>query len=129
MGAAIRLSTYDNPINPFEDFARWYWWDTVVLHYNTCEVLDSEAKTSDQFSMAENRAEIERAIDDIIAHDATGMRCKVVEGQPLPVLKRKEPPLKEEVPPKSKKNEQEQLLELPKAEKTAVEPLNLLNKS
>lgn len=95
MGAAIRLSTYDNPYDPFEDFERWYIWDTMS-GYNSCEYLDRIARTSNQMSERENQREIERAIDDIIAHDVTGMRCRVIEGKPLPVLKRKEPPEKEE---------------------------------
>ena len=89
MGAAVRLSTFDNPINPFDDFSKWYWWDTVMLHHNTCEVLDKEARTSEQFSEAENRAEIERAIDDIIAHDMTGILICLLElkrspNEPMP---------------------------------------------
>lgn len=120
---AIMLSTYDNPINPFDDFAKWYWWDTVMLHYNTCEVLDKEAKTSGQFSEAENRAEIERAIDDIIAHDETGMRCKVIEGQPMPQVERKEPPKQEKGQGKSKEEPKEQLLAPSEPKKTAVRPL------
>lgn len=88
MGAAVRLSTFDNPYDPFKDFVRWYLWDTMS-GYDSCGYLDRVARTSNQFTDYENRVEIERAIDDIIANDVTGMRCKVVEGQPLPKKREK----------------------------------------
>jgi len=81
--AAVRLSTFDNPYHPFTDFERWYLWD-VEHGYNSCEYLDRIARTTPLFTDHENRLEIERAIDDILAHDVTGMRCKVVEGKPVP---------------------------------------------
>lgn len=88
MSKAVRLSTFDNPYNPFTSFEQWYIWD--VLHgYNSCEYLDRIARTSNQFSDVENIKEIERAIDEIIAYDVTGMRCKVIEGQPVPVKREK----------------------------------------
>lgn len=34
------LTTVDNPYNPFEDYDTWYAYDTKVLRYNTCGVLD-----------------------------------------------------------------------------------------
>lgn len=89
MGKAVRLSTFDNPYDPFTSFEHWYIWD--VLHgYNSCEYLDRIARTSNQFSDVENIKEIERAIDEIIAYDVTGMRCKVIEGQAPPKLSEKE---------------------------------------
>lgn len=81
--ASVRLSTFDNPYDPFADFYKWYVWDE--LHgYNSCGYLDKIARTSNQFSDYENSEEIERAIDEIIANDFTGMRCKVIDGKPLP---------------------------------------------
>lgn len=83
--ANVRLSTFDNPYNPFDSFYDWLLWDE--LHgYNSCGYLAKIARTSNQFSDYENEQEVERAIDDIIAHDVTGMRCKVTEGAPLPRL-------------------------------------------
>lgn len=81
--AAVRLSTFDNPYDPFKDWYKWYVWD-VTNGWNSCEYLDRIARTSDLFTDHENRKEIERAIDEILANDLTGMRCKVVEGKPLP---------------------------------------------
>lgn len=83
--AAVRLSTLDNPYHPFEQFERWYIWD-VTNGYNSCELLDRVARTSNQFSDTENILEIERAIDEIVLTDPTGMRCRVFEGSPAPKL-------------------------------------------
>ena len=81
--AAVRLSTFDNPYHPFDQWYEWWVYDTTH-GWNSCEVLDMEAKTSDLFSDYENQAEIERAIEEIIARDPLGLYCKVEEGKPLP---------------------------------------------
>ena len=46
------LSTVDNPWNPFTNFNEWYAFD-VVHGYNSCGVLDSFARTSDDLSDAD----------------------------------------------------------------------------
>ena len=70
------LTTYDNPYNPKEDFDSWYQFD-VDKHYNSCALLARFAHTSNQLSDAENDSEIERAIDSIIACDATNSYKKI----------------------------------------------------
>lgn len=71
-----RLTTIDNPYDPFKQFNSWFLFD-VEKGYNTCAYLGRIAKTSDQFSEEENNEEIERAIDEIIKYDFTNMYKKV----------------------------------------------------
>lgn len=68
MAKACALTTEDNPYNPFEEFADWFRYD--VLHgYNSCEYLARIAHTSQQLTDQQNDAEVERAIDFIVAND------------------------------------------------------------
>ena len=74
---AVRLSTIDNPYDPFDQFEQWFLYD-VGKGYNSCSLLARFAHTSSMLSDYENEQEVERAIDEIIAHDFTGMFTKVV---------------------------------------------------
>lgn len=65
MVTECRLTTIDNPYDPFEDFKNWYLFD-ITKGYNTSEYLSRVSFTSTQFSSEENNSEIERAIDEII---------------------------------------------------------------
>ena len=42
------LTTFDNPFDPFEDFARWFVYDSEK-GYNTCGLLAIASETSDSF--------------------------------------------------------------------------------
>lgn len=70
------LTTYDNPYDPFEQFAQWFLFD-VEKGYNSCAYLGRIARTSDQLSDKENDAEVERAIDEIIKYDFMNVYKKV----------------------------------------------------
>ena len=70
------LTTFDNPFNPFEDFASWFSFDTEK-GYNSCSRLMRIAKLSDEMSTIEEMAEIERAINEIIKYDFLGVYTKV----------------------------------------------------
>lgn len=59
------LTTYDNDINPFEDFIGW-WKEDMLLGWNCCGRLAYEASVSNTFSDEVNDKEIERAIDYIV---------------------------------------------------------------
>ena len=63
-----RLTTFDNPYDPFKQFNSWFLFD-IEKGYNTCGYLGRIARTTDQMSDAENEEEIERAIDEIIKYD------------------------------------------------------------
>ena len=71
-----RLTTIDNPYDPFTQFNSWFMFD-IEKGYNTCGYLGRIARTSDQFTDEENDEEIERAIDEIIKYDFMNIYRKV----------------------------------------------------
>ena len=71
-----RLTTIDNPYDPFTQFDSWFMFD-IEKGYNTCGYLGRIARTSDQFTDEENDEEIERAIDEIIKYDFMNIYRKV----------------------------------------------------
>ncbi len=73
---ACAITTVDNPYDPFDQFDDWFMYDTDK-GYNSCGYLDRIARTSDALSDAENRKEIERAIDEIIKYDFLNIYRKV----------------------------------------------------
>lgn len=77
MAREVALTTFDNPFDPFTQFAEWFLFD-VEKGYNSCSYLGRIAQTSDQFSDLENTREIERAIDEIIKNDFRNVYKKVV---------------------------------------------------
>lgn len=78
--AKCALTTVDNPFNPFTQFDQWFRFDSDK-GYNSSQYLDRIARTSDQLSEAENDAEIERAIDEIIKYDVLDVYKKVYESE------------------------------------------------
>lgn len=70
------LTTFDNPYDPFDNFAEWFLYD-VEKGYNSSAYLARIAKTSEQLSDGENAIEIERAIDEIIKYDPLNIYKKV----------------------------------------------------
>lgn len=74
------LTTKDNPYDPLNEnqFMDWYTFD-VERGYNSCSYLARIARTSDQFSDEENAREVERAIDEIIFYDFTGLYRKLTK--------------------------------------------------
>ena len=72
-----RLTTIDNPYNPFTQFDEWFLFD-LEKGYNTCDYLGRIARTSDMLTDQENDEEIERAIDEIIKFDFRNIYKKVV---------------------------------------------------
>jgi len=71
-----RLTTFDNPYDPFEQFTSWFLFDEEK-GYHTTSYLGRIARTSNQLSDEENNAEIERAIDEIIKYDFQNIYRKV----------------------------------------------------
>lgn len=70
------LTTFDNPYDPFKEFALWFLYDEEK-GYHTTSYLGRIARTSSQLSDEENDAEIERAIDEIIKYDFQNIYRKV----------------------------------------------------
>ena len=62
------LTTYDNPINSFTDFASWWKWD-LILGHDCCGLLDRESFTNDMASDEENEKEVLRAMDFIVERE------------------------------------------------------------
>lgn len=70
-----RLTTIDNPYDPFEQFTLWFLFD-VINGYNTCGYLANVVNYKDDMSEYEINVEHERAIDKIISHDFLGIYKK-----------------------------------------------------
>ena len=57
MQDAYRLTTFDNPFDPFEQFTSWFLYDEEK-GYHTCAYLGRIARTSDALTDEENELEI-----------------------------------------------------------------------
>lgn len=78
MAKACRLTTVDNPFDPFEQFDEWLNYDSIN-GYNSCALLARILKTSEQFTDQENEEAVEDAIDEILKYDFQGLYKKVYE--------------------------------------------------
>ena len=76
MDYECKLTTVDNPYDPFEQFTSWFLFD-IEKDYKTCSYLARIAKLSDDMTQKEVDEENERAIDEIIANDFRGIYKKV----------------------------------------------------
>lgn len=76
MTNVCRLTTFDNPFDPFEQFTEWFLFDTEK-GYNTCSNLARIAKLTDDMTDKEEQEEQERAIDEIIQYDFLNIYKKV----------------------------------------------------
>jgi len=73
---ASMITTSDNPFDPFDEFDEWFNWD-MVHGYNTPGLLARVLVTSEQLSEADQEADRERAIDDLVGLNPNGMLMKV----------------------------------------------------
>ena len=80
MANDCRLTTFDNPFDPFDDFASWNLFD-VEHGYNTCCYLARIGNWTDDMTQQEELEETERAIDEIIFHDFLNIYKKVYRKQ------------------------------------------------
>ena len=71
----VMLTTTDNDYDPFTDFTLWLLRDKE-LGYNTCQYLARIAKVTDDMTQKEEDAELERAMDEIIALNPLGVYVK-----------------------------------------------------
>ena len=78
MSYDCKLTTFDNPFDPFEQFDDWFLFD-VEKGYNSCAILARTAQLSDEMSQKEIDEENERAIDQIIKYDFTNTYKKVTK--------------------------------------------------
>ena len=76
MDTEVMLTTFDNPYDPFDEFVPWFMFD-IEKGYYTCSLLARIARYSEEFSIAEDKMETERAIDAIIDNDFLNIYKKV----------------------------------------------------
>ena len=79
--AEYKLTTIDNPFDPFSQPDEWYDYDEHVLCHHTRELIARIALFSDALSDEENDAEELRAINEILAYDVTGLYRRVKPGE------------------------------------------------
>ena len=84
MSNDCRLTTFDNPFDPFDDFTSWWLFDNEK-GYNTCGYLDRIAHVSDDMTQKEVNEEIERAIDEIILFNPLNIYKKVKREVPVSI--------------------------------------------
>ena len=76
MSNDCRLTTFDNPFDPFEQFTSWLLFDNAN-EYFTLNKLDRISNYSDDMTEKEIDEEHERAIDEIIDNDFLNIYKKV----------------------------------------------------
>ena len=75
--AVRRLTTTDNPFDPFTQWDEWYAFDTQA-GYHTCGLLARFTDSSDDLSDAEESDAIDAALDEIVKEHGLG-NWKIVE--------------------------------------------------
>lgn len=71
-----RLTTVDNPHDPFDEYLAWFAYDTMS-GYHTPSFLARILKDSDQLSEADQEKANEDAIDEIVRENVLGIYRKV----------------------------------------------------
>lgn len=75
------LTTVDNPYDPFTRFKEWFTFDTSH-GYDTASFLARIVRTSEELSERDQQLTLERAIDEIVEENTSGMYRKVVRVSP-----------------------------------------------
>ena len=78
MANDIRLTTFDNPYDPFEQFSLWYLYDTEN-NYNTLGKMDRLIRITDDMSDKEIDEERERVMDRLIELDFLNIYRKITK--------------------------------------------------
>lgn len=78
------LTTFDNPYNPFTDFAMWFQYD-IEYGYYSCAYLARLVQTDDTMTEEEEAEAMNEAIDNIIACDFRNIYRKVKETDEFPL--------------------------------------------
>ena len=73
-----RLTTFDNPYDPFDQFIDWFMFDTEK-GYNTCGKIARLTESVDSLTQIEELAATERAIDKIVTNDFLNVYKKVTK--------------------------------------------------
>ena len=83
MSLDCKLTTFDNPYDPFDEFTLWFMFD-VEKGYDCCGRLARIAHFNDEMSQKETDDEVERAIDEIIKYDFLNIYKKVTRNTTEP---------------------------------------------
>jgi hypothetical protein len=75
MAIEARLTTYDNPYSPFDDYDEWSAFDERE-GYHSSSLLARVAIVGYEVSNADYLLLIEQAIDEIISENVSGMQRK-----------------------------------------------------
>lgn len=86
MSEEYRLTTVDNPYNPFDQFDQWFLFD-VERGYNSCAYLARIARTSEALSEEENIEMTNDAIDEILRYNLSGNYIKVKRSDEIKPIK------------------------------------------
>lgn len=78
MSMTIKLTTVDNPFDPFTQWDDWYAFDESK-GYHTCSYLARIAIVTDELGPHEEEAAIVEAIDEIIKYNILGLYRKVTK--------------------------------------------------
>ena len=78
MSKEVRITTVDNPYDPFTEWNDWYMYD-LQQGYGTCERLASITATSDQLSDQENFETVEESIEELMKTGAINKKGEIVE--------------------------------------------------
>lgn len=73
-----RLTTVDNPFNPFTQWDEWYFYD-LTQGYNTCERIARNVAVSEFLPQEAIDSEYEQAFDQLIFTGAISNKGKLVE--------------------------------------------------
>lgn len=82
MAQECRLTTFDNPYNPFDQFNQWFLFD-IEKGYDSCSRVARISKITDDMTQKEMDEENERAIDEIILYDFTNTYKKVTRNDTI----------------------------------------------
>jgi hypothetical protein len=77
----FKITTNDNPFDPFEDYDNWFLYDIEKGWYSNSK-LNRLANVQDDMTEIEYNVEIERAIDEIVRLDFTDTYKKAVKEYP-----------------------------------------------
>lgn len=78
MSKEVRITTVDNPYNPFTEWDDWLMYD-VQQGYATCERLSSISLLSEQLTDQENFQAAEDAINELLKTGAINKKGEIVE--------------------------------------------------
>ena len=76
MSLQFRISTVDNPFDPFDEFDDWFTFDSR-MNYNSSQLVARFLNTSDELSEKDQNLDMETAIDEVIKESPLNIFIKV----------------------------------------------------